>query len=136
MAALPSIVDHLLGHPVLDRDHKQLVSLLSLLRDALVLGDAALARELAATLRGKAESHFRTEERMFESTGFPDREAHKQNHAAVLERLAGLQRRMEGGGDLDTDALVDEVEAIGEVFARHLLPDDAAFASFMRSAKR
>ncbi len=126
------VVDRLLDLPALDRDHKQIVALLSLLEDALVLDDRVLARNIAATLHAKAAEHFRTEEELFEATGYPGRAKHARAHARTLAQLTGMKHRLDAA--TPGAELVAEVEAIAEIFARHLLPQDEEFAHFLKGA--
>jgi methyl-accepting chemotaxis protein len=74
------------GHAVLDDDHRQLVALVNRLADRVVdhKGEddyLSLLDELVAHTR----AHFGREEQLMAECGYPDADAHKSQHARLLQ---------------------------------------------------
>ena len=95
----------LLGHPAMDRTHREFVDVV---RAMLTSADA----DLPVTLRGfiaHAQAHFDEEDRSMVSTAFPAADCHVDEHAAVLRSAHEVLLQVEAG-----DA------AIGRAFAAEL----------------
>lgn len=85
--------DLLLGYPPMDRTHQAFVEVVSALRDA---PDDALALRLQAAI-DHLEEHFGEEERWMDDTGFPARECHRDEHAAVMQSAHQVRERLAAG---------------------------------------
>lgn len=77
----------LLGYPEMDAEHQEFAQLVGLLQ---TVPDAELGVHLAA-FEAHARRHFGTEDDWMESTGFPPRDCHQKEHAAVLQSLEEVQ---------------------------------------------
>ena len=83
----------LLGYGPMDGVHQEFVQCLSALQQA---ADADLPAALDA-LEAHVLAHFGEEDRWMEQTGFPARECHVNEHAAVLASLRGVKERLAQG---------------------------------------
>ncbi|MBP2227105.1 methyl-accepting chemotaxis protein [Azospirillum agricola] len=116
------------GDEGIDTDHMILIALLN--EAAAHTRDRADRATLAAAvgrLLAYTVLHFEQEERLMESSGYPDLAAHKAEHDALRERTAGLKRRLEAGeavGDdllaLVRDWLFEHIQHSDERIGRHL----------------
>lgn len=86
------------GVSVIDAEHKELINLLKDVHEAIETGQrrevlgAALDVLIAHTV-----AHFAHEEILFAETGYPDAEAHKNEHKALIEQILDVQRGYRAG---------------------------------------
>lgn len=74
---------YLLGIPVIDRQHKQMIEQYNIFLQALKSAektDKKVLKSLAEELLKNAKIHFATEEKLLLETSFPDFIAHKTEH--------------------------------------------------------
>lgn len=119
------------GEAHIDAQHRQLFEMVNRLLAAF-LGNAprsaclAIIHELLTALA----EHFRDEEAVLRSRGYPDAEHHAELHATLLDAAGDLAVRYEHA-NLPLD------EALGviahEVVARHMLDDDTKFHPYMQA---
>jgi hemerythrin len=82
----------------IDREHKELVSILNDLYQAIEGGSA---RETVIDVLGRltcyTQNHFVHEERLFAQTTYPDVESHKRQHATMVAWLEDCRSRYDSG---------------------------------------
>lgn len=84
----------------IDNDHKKLVELINQLYEARRQGEAdQLLKRLFAELNAYCNEHFKREEDEMERLGYPEREAHQQEHQQLMQQTATLQSQLESGED-------------------------------------
>ena len=85
-----------LGHPLIDQEHEALVGCINTLVEALfhdsVNGiptptEKSRIAGAVESLRSATEGHFRSEERLMEELGYPQRAGHNQQHAELLQQF-------------------------------------------------
>lgn len=114
----------LLGYGPMDVHHQAFVEVVSALQ-------VAAAPELPARLDAVAahlQAHFDEEERWMDQTGFPARECHADEHAAVLRSVRQVQALLAQGDDRECRRLADE---LARWFPGHADYMDAALAHWM-----
>lgn len=86
------------GVAALDEEHKQLVELLNALHDGIQAGRAidVLAQVLDGLVFYTA-NHFRHEEELFASTGYPASCEHKLEHDHLTGQVMEIQARLQSG---------------------------------------
>lgn len=115
---------YLLGYAPMDDTHRQFVDALDAL---LASDDAQLAARLEAFQR-QANAHFSEENEWMQSTGFPPRQCHVDEHAAVMKSVSWV---------LDAVRLGDLAEgrrlaaALADWFPGHAFHLDSALAHWM-----
>lgn len=96
-----------LGYGPIDDTHREFVEVVAALQRA---EDAELLDRLDDFAR-HAKAHFDAEDHWMNETGFPPRDCHIGEHAAVLESLSQVRERVAAGdfavGRSFTEALVD-----------------------------
>jgi hemerythrin len=115
----------LLGYPEMDAEHREFAELVGQLHTA---PDAELGQHLAA-FEAHARRHFGTEDAWMEETGFPPRDCHQKEHAAVLRSLEEVQALHAAFGRCDVvRSFADE---LARWFPGHADYLDSALAAWM-----
>jgi hemerythrin len=114
----------LLGHPAMDRTHREFVAVLQAMTGC---ADAALAAQLRAFIV-HAQAHFGEEDRDMAETAFPAAECHADEHAAVLSSAHEVLARVEAGDVAIGRALADELT---RWFPSHVAHLDSALAHWL-----
>lgn len=114
----------LLGFAPMDRCHAEFVDVVAALQAA---PDAELPARLAA-VRAHLQSHFAQEDEWMTATGFPARECHVGEHAAVLASVAQVEVLLSRGDTATCRRLADE---LARWFPGHADVMDAALAHWM-----
>ncbi|MBZ2170935.1 diguanylate cyclase [Nitratidesulfovibrio sp. SRB-5] len=118
------------GEARIDAQHRQLFEMVNRLLAAF-LDNAPRAACLAIIhelLTALAE-HFRDEEAVLRSRGYPDAEHHAELHATLLEAAGDLAARYEHA-NLPLDTALRVISH--EVVARHMLDDDTKFHPYVQ----
>lgn len=123
--ALPLLV----GIRFLDEEHTQLLRLIAL------LGDAEQSKSLEdrkAAIRATidfAKLHFANEEHAMEAAGFPEIEAHREEHRQLVSRLESVAGSCEYGNGV---AVYDFATELYTWIHEHLLKSDAQYVECLR----
>ena len=114
----------LLGYGPMDARHEEFVEVVTALQ-------VAAPHELAARLSAVAEhlqAHFDEEDRWMRDTGFPARDCHADEHAAVLQSVRQVQNLLERGDASECHRLAHE---LARWFPGHADYMDAALAHWL-----
>jgi hemerythrin len=122
---------YLVGVPEMDDQHRRLVELISRFYDSL--SDRAPAREALADLvcgiLDYTRYHFTTEERLMREWGYPEAEAHRDQHGGFIARAVSLADRFtQGQLVLSIEAtsflrewILSHIQGTDRALARHIL---------------
>lgn len=117
--------DHLLmGHGPMDELHEEFVELIALLQTA---EDSELPSLLQA-MESHLQHHFAEEDQWMLNTGFPPRDCHIDEHAAVLKSVAEVRVKLAEGNIL---LCRDLTEALVDWFPGHATHLDSALAHWL-----
>lgn len=117
--------DHLLmGHGPMDELHEEFVELIALLQTA---EDSELPSLLQA-MQTHLQHHFAEEDQWMLSTGFPPRDCHIDEHAAVLKSVAEVRVKLAEG---DVALCRDLTKALVDWFPGHATHLDSALAHWL-----
>ncbi len=116
--------DYLLGYGAMDDTHREFVTIVDAL---LQCEDAALESHLEAFAR-HAESHFAEEDGWMQKTGFPPRDCHIEEHAAVLKSVTQVLELVREGDSAEGRRLA---AALADWFPGHAFHLDSALAQWM-----
>jgi hemerythrin-like metal-binding protein len=114
-----------LGHPLIDRQHRQLERLSRALARLSQRGmpcRSALTAYLRATRR-----HFATEERLMAAHRYADAAGHKALHDGVLTEMERLRTQLPRGATLHER----QAAALGEWLEHHISEADRNLAAFL-----
>jgi hemerythrin len=117
------------GIGVIDGQHKGLVQLTNGLNDAMKEGKAKTALgNIIAALIGYAGTHFATEERYFDKFVYPERAAHKKEHAEFVTKVSGFKKGFEEG---KIALSIEVVNFLAQWLKKHIAGSDKAYAPFL-----
>ncbi|BCX51199.1 hemerythrin [Comamonas sp. Z1] len=117
--------DHLLmGHGPMDELHEEFVELIALLQTA---EDSELPSLLQA-MQTHLQHHFAEEDQWMLSTGFPPRDCHIDEHAAVLKSVAEVRVKLAEG---NVALCRDLTKALVDWFPGHATHLDSALAHWL-----
>ena len=85
-------------HPLLEKEHQQLIDLLDALDNCISKGGSVNeAHNHLSDFVALAEEHFKNEEEIMEVYKFPEIVNHKKEHAELLEQLFILKSKLDHG---------------------------------------
>ena len=118
----------LLGFAEIDAEHREFVACLQALQLALQLADPNTVAQRLQDFAQHARKHFAAEDRWMQDTGFPPRQCHIDEHAAVLKSVAEVQALVAAGNTGIVKSLAD---ALAHWFPGHADHLDSALAAWM-----
>ena len=118
----------LLGFPAMDEEHREFVSCLQALQQALQQADTASVAQRLDEFAAHARKHFGAEDRWMEESKFPARECHVDEHAAVLKSLDEVRALVAAGNARHVPSLAAE---LARWFPGHADYLDSALAAWM-----
>lgn len=117
------------GIGVIDSEHKQLVNLTNDLNDAMKSGKAkAVMQEIIASLAQYTVTHFAEEERYFDKYAYPEKTAHKKQHAEFVAKVSGFQKDL---ADEKVALSIDVVHFLADWLKSHICGEDKKYAPFL-----
>lgn len=114
----------LLGFPEIDAEHREFVACVQALQQA----GADTVAERLDDFAQQARKHFDSEDRWMQDTGFPARQCHIDEHAAVLKSVAEVQALVAAGNTAIVKSLADE---LARWFPGHADYLDSALAAWL-----
>lgn len=123
-----------IGVEQIDSQHKELLARFDMLLNACKLGKGK--DELTHLLNFLDEyvvSHFSDEEVLQKQSGFPDYEAHREEHAAFIARVKELKTRMDQDGEITISHLLDTNKMLMDWLLRHITVRDREVGRHIKS---
>jgi hemerythrin len=116
-------------HPLLDKEHQQLIDLLDALDKCISTGDSAnQVRKHLSDFIALAEEHFRNEEAIMVTYKYTEIIDHKKEHADLLEQLFVLKNKLDSGL---TPFGKDYMQLLRRWFEEHLFDIDNKLEKFL-----
>lgn len=113
----------------MDGEHKLQASLMAALRDAVSAGqDADATEEILDRLLEFTKVHFASEEMLMRFYAYDGFDAHVQEHADAMERLAAVRKCCRTG---DAAPTLEAVESLGRFIAAHIGQADRSFDAYL-----
>ncbi len=117
------------GVPEIDRQHSQLVDLLSeLLKYSGSRYDFSAALTAMAGLAQYTREHFEYEEALMAQWGFPDLDEHRAIHAELAAKVDGMWSAIETGEEVVTGPLV---ELLQTWIVQHINEEDVRYKALV-----
>ena len=115
----------------IDSQHKKLIGMVGRLNIAMSQGkgNEALGEILTELIR-YTRTHFAEEERIMETGGYPDYEAHKAKHAWLSNRVADIYRDYRDGRVILTLEVMTFLETWLD---RHIMGTDKEYGPFLNA---
>ena len=128
MADLAWNSKYLLGIPIIDSQHKNLVGLINLLSKNKDSTDAEFVKKVFSTLTEYVETHFSLEENLLEMFAIPDFIKHKKQHEQFIEKLSTWKNMH---GKQKTGVPQEVLDFLGDWLIGHILIHDKAYRTYI-----
>jgi len=123
--------DMSVGIEIIDEDHKKLLDLINNLQRAVDyhMGES-FERQALAELVEYTKTHFEREEGLMLSNGYPEFDAHKQEHVDMIAKVG----KFLDAYDKDRDRTIDELaEFLRSWLVTHIRGTDQAYVPFLHA---
>jgi len=120
-----------IGVPVLDAQHRELFEKVEALLEAVRAKSSDKASAVFDFMRNYTALHFRDEEAAMASAGYPDLQAHADEHAGFAKRLQDMERDHAMLPESPWLTLKLAVE-LGHWLRDHVLSRDHAFGEYLQ----
>jgi hemerythrin-like metal-binding protein len=120
------------GVPILDRQHRMLLSLVRDAADMVMQKDGNEAKFSAVLneMQRYADVHFQTEEALLERFGYPDLSGQREEHHSYLETLAEMEAALHSG----SIPRIEVHDFLLKWWYEHVLIEDMAYKDFLVEA--
>ena len=131
---MPSLItwkdEYSVGIPILDSQHKHLITLINALNDAMKSGRGkdVLGEILAETVK-YTKTHFLCEEQLMRMHSYPDLTAHLAEHQALTAKALDLQKSFATGA---MTLSVGVMEFLSDWLRNNILGSDMKYSPFLR----
>lgn len=117
-----------LGHAAMDADHRQLVAVVNQLARGIVddLGKGPFDL-LLDELFARTQAHFGMEEQLMAACSYPDAEAHRSEHARLIEDALDIRAKF----DASANPSISLLYFFDQWLTRHILASDRELARFL-----
>jgi len=116
------------GVDELDAQHKVLVGLVNEMHNAIEQGEGDDAVEsILNRLTEYTRIHFAVEESLMRLLGYPDFEAHREEHRALIVQINALRRKADTG---ETAISVELMQFLKDWLTTHIMVSDQAYARY------
>jgi hemerythrin-like metal-binding protein len=120
------------GVAEIDAQHRQIISLINALDDAMALGHGeVIVGTLLTELVAYCATHFATEESLFDAHGYPGALDHKQKHLKMTAKVHALQADFQQGKSPSPAELLAFLE---RWLNKHILETDQKYVPFLTGA--
>jgi hemerythrin len=125
--AFVSWIDRLsVGNLLIDNQHKQLISYLNQLHDAMARGrEKAVIDDLLGKLLAYTKEHFEREELLWASRKYAALEEHKRQHQEFLIKVLDFNRQLRSGKAINS---LEVLVFLRDWFIEHVVKSDLAAA--------
>jgi len=115
----------------LDQQHQQLIKLLNILisRQGTIKPHSETVSDTLMAMTRYAQAHFKAEERLMETVGYPGLEEQKRQHRDFRKSTVDFSTATYYGIDQVPEALL---EYLVNWWVHHILEDDMAYRSFFK----
>ena len=112
-----------------DDQHKKLVDMVNQLFDAMKTGKGnQVMGDILKQLIAYTQTHFAAEERLLKQYAYPDFEAHKKEHNALVIQVLDLQKQFQEGKPVLTQNIMTFLR---DWLSKHIQGDDKKYGVFL-----
>ena len=130
MALLNWGVEHSVGIPAMDDEHRELYEAINELHTAVLRGEEqSLAAQLLAEVVNRTRAHFSSEEEILRATNYPELAAHCLKHQSLIEEIEELVARFEDGDVALND---QSLKFLRYWFNEHIQNDDLSYSAWLK----
>ena len=126
--------DYSVGIQAIDEQHRTLIGLINQLHLAIVEHHGkATACEVLDRVTEYTRNHFMLEERLMQLSNYPDYEAHRQQHAAMIDQVQTLRHRFY---DESQPIAFDLLYLLKKWLIGHIVEGDKHFGAYFVQTRR
>jgi hemerythrin len=115
----------------IDEQHKVLISLINELHDKMKVGKAKeVLGDILDKLIDYTVYHFKHEENLFASNGYPDSNIHKTVHVGLVQQVKEIKKNFEGGKVVLSMEVMNFLKGW---LGNHILGTDKKYSSYLNS---
>ena len=115
----------------IDEQHKCLVKMINQLHDAMAAGSGKEALDtILVQMKAYCKTHFDTEEQLFAIHGYPEAQAHHQEHQKFIDKVDQI---IEKSKKSKIGLSMEVMTFLKEWLTHHILQVDQAYAPFLRA---
>ena len=112
----------------IDLQHQKLVSMINELNDAMRQGKGKdVLAKIVNGLINYTATHFNKEEKYFDRFGYPERDSHKKEHAAFVQKVSDFQSGFEKG---KLSLSVEIMNFLSDWLRKHIKGSDKQYTQF------
>lgn len=114
-----------------DDQHKKLVDMVNQLFDAMKAGKGnQVLGDILKSLISYTQTHFAAEEQVMKQHAYPDFEAHKKEHNALVMQVLDLQKQFQSGKPVLTQSVMTFLR---DWLAKHIQGDDKKYGVYLNA---
>jgi len=115
----------------LDDQHKKLIDLINQLYDAMKVGKGSeVIGPVLKSLITYTQTHFSTEEQLMKLHGYPDYDAHKNEHNQLVAQVSDIKKGMDAGKMPLTQNVMNFLR---DWLIKHIQGDDKKYGPFLNN---
>ena len=119
-----------LGIAVVDSQHKMLVDMINELHDSFLEGKSfEKMGDILTGLLFYSQTHFATEEELFDKHGYPEKRAHISEHNEFIMKISSKVDKMKKG---ESVLSVDIARYLRDWLINHVMISDKKFAPYIK----
>ena len=119
------------GVSAFDNQHKRLVALINELHDAMSAGKGSkVLGKILSELADYTVYHFKAEEAVFETYGYPGLGSHRDSHGELTRQVLDFKDQFEAGKAVLSMELM---KFLTDWLTNHILDTDKAYTAFLNS---
>ena len=112
----------------IDQQHQKLVSMINELNGAMQKGKGKDALgDIINGLINYTATHFKTEEKYFDRFGYPERNGHKKEHTAFVQKVSAFKDGFEKG---DLSLTIEVMNFLSNWLQKHIKGADKQYSQF------
>lgn len=115
----------------LDNQHKQLISVINELHDAMKQGQSnQIISKVLFNLSVYTKTHFKSEEELFDKYNYPQKNSHKKEHDAFVEKVEKFLSEYKNG---KSNLSFEVMNFLTQWLINHIQKSDKAYSSFLNN---
>jgi hemerythrin len=113
----------------IDSQHKKLVDIINDLHDSMKAGKSKeILDKILNELIDYTSNHFKTEEKLFDKYGYPDKITHKRQHSELVEQVLKFKSSFESGKSVLS---IDLMNFLKDWLVQHMTGSDKKYSSYL-----
>lgn len=118
------------GLKLIDDQHKTMIDMINSFYDNYQEDNHAAMKELLSSMTTYTQTHFKTEENLFDRYEYPHSPSHKKEHAEFIDKVTLVQKKLNRGENVLT---LELTLFLKEWITGHILGSDKKYTDFFRS---